>query len=74
MTSPVCNVTSQSPFCLSLRNNLFKKKNIFNLISKFLQNLQGVSKKSGISDIMLASVEGPVGTIGYIVGTQQCFL
>ena len=32
-----------------------------------------VPKKSGISDMMLASVEGPVGTIGCIVGTQKMF-
>ena len=33
----------------------------------------GCLKKSGISDMMLASVEGPVGTIGCIVGTQKMF-
>ena len=30
-------------------------------------------QKSGISDMMLASVEGPVGTIGCIVGTLKMF-
>ena len=32
-----------------------------------------VPKKSGISDMMIGSVEGPVGTIGRIEGTQKMF-